>query len=116
MATRNAFQKIMAGLEEMKADVETGAFSGRVTIPDELDVARVRRKTALSQDRFAAAFGINAATLRNWEQKRTHPDGPARVLLTVIDRDPVAVLRALRLGPQSATRGRRPRPKVTKTG
>jgi hypothetical protein len=42
------------------------------------------------------------ATLRNWEQGRTRPDGPARVLLTVIDRDPRAVLKALRIGAKPA--------------
>ena len=49
-----------------------------------LDVAKVREKTGLSQDRFAGAFAINPSTLRNWEQGRTRPDGAARVLLTVI--------------------------------
>jgi putative transcriptional regulator len=66
----------------------------RETMP--LDVAAIRAKTGLSQERFALAFQISPHTLRNWEQGRRVPDGPARALLLAIDRAPVAVLRALR--------------------
>jgi putative transcriptional regulator len=47
------------------------------------------------QTEFAAWFGISPGTLRNWEQDRRVPEGPARVLLRVIERDPEAVRRAL---------------------
>jgi putative transcriptional regulator len=50
------------------------------------DVRAVRRRLRLSQSQFAAKFGFQQATLRNWEQGRTQPDGPARVLLAVIAR------------------------------
>ena len=60
-----------------------------------IDVAATRKKLGLSQDRFAIAFGASPATVRNWEQGRRHPEGPAKVLLQVIDREPEAVLRAL---------------------
>jgi putative transcriptional regulator len=49
----------------------------------------------MSQGDFAARFGISPATLRNWEQGRRQPEGPARVLLAIIDREPQAVQRAL---------------------
>lgn len=49
----------------------------------------------MSQDQFGAQFGISAATVRNWEQGRRQPEGPARVLLTIIAREPDAVRRAL---------------------
>jgi putative transcriptional regulator len=61
-----------------------------------VDVRSVRQKLGLSQARFAARFGFNAATVRNWEQGRTQPDGPARVLLAVIAHHPDAVEDALR--------------------
>jgi putative transcriptional regulator len=60
-----------------------------------LDVASIRAKTGLSQDRFARAFRISPHTLRNWEQGRRLPEGPARALLLAIDRDPKALMRAL---------------------
>ena len=49
----------------------------------------------MSQNGFAARFGILPSTLRDWEQNRRHPDGAARVLLMVIDKEPDAVFRAL---------------------
>ena len=58
-------------------------------------IAATRRRLGLSQTEFAAWFGISPGTLRNWEQGRRVPEGPARVLLRVIERDPDAVRRAL---------------------
>jgi DNA-binding transcriptional regulator YiaG len=60
-----------------------------------LDVAAIRAKTGLSQERFAVAFRISPHTLRNWEQGRRRPEGPARALILAIDRDPLALMRAL---------------------
>ena len=59
------------------------------------DIAATRRRLGLSQTEFAAWFGISPGTLRNWEQGRRVPEGPARVLLRVIERDPDAVRRAI---------------------
>jgi len=56
----------------------------------------LRRRLGLSQSRFAAIFGFSPKTIRNWEQGIRHPEGPARVLIRVIEREPEAVLRALR--------------------
>lgn len=55
-----------------------------------LDVAAIRKKTRLSQEKFANAFHISLHTLRNWEQERRVPHGPAYALLVAIDRDPKA--------------------------
>jgi len=60
-----------------------------------LGVRALRRRLGLSQSEFATRFGFQAATLKNWEQGRTQPDGPARVLLAVIARHPKAVEDAL---------------------
>jgi putative transcriptional regulator len=60
-----------------------------------VDIAATRRRLGLSQSEFAAWFGISPGTLRNWEQGRRVPEGPARVLLRVIEREPEAVRRAL---------------------
>jgi putative transcriptional regulator len=67
----------------------------RVRVPTEVDVQAIRKKTGLSQTAFAARFAIPVTTLRDWEQHRRTPEGPARVLLTVIDRRPDAVEEAL---------------------
>ena len=56
---------------------------------------RARAATGLSQRAFASRFGIPVGSLRDWEQGRRFPTGPASVLLQVIAREPEAVQRAL---------------------
>lgn len=76
-------------------DFDAAVRAGRWRAVQPLDVAAIRAKTGLSQDRFARAFQISPHTLRNWEQGRRVPDGPARALLMAIDRNPKALMRAL---------------------
>ena len=59
------------------------------------DVKAVRAKLALSQPQFALMLGVSVATLRNWEQGRRTPEGPALALLRVAEAEPKAVARAL---------------------
>lgn len=59
------------------------------------DVKAIREKTGLSQAAFAAAFCLNRRTLQDWEQGKAAPDVAVRAYLTVIDRNPKAVRRAL---------------------
>jgi len=66
-----------------------------VQVP-EVDVREVRTKMGLSQAQFATKFGFPPATLRNWEQGRSRPDAPTRVLLAVIAKHPEAVEDVLR--------------------
>jgi putative transcriptional regulator len=61
----------------------------------EVDVRAVRARTGLSQAKFAELLSIEVSTLRNWEQGRREPTGPARALLRAIRNDPVAVIQAL---------------------
>ena len=60
-----------------------------------LDVHTVRDRLGLSEADFAAAIGVGIETVFDWEAGRAVPRGPARVLLTIIDREPEAVKRAL---------------------
>ncbi|WP_180542460.1 helix-turn-helix domain-containing protein [Nevskia soli] len=60
------------------------------------DVRQVRMKMKLSQAQFATRFGLPPATLRNWEQGRSQPDAPTRVLLAVIAKHPEIVEDVLR--------------------
>jgi putative transcriptional regulator len=66
-----------------------------VQVPPEFDVKALRRKLGMSQARFAASFGFGLAAVQSWEQGRRRPEGPARVLLKVIEHEPDAVRRAL---------------------
>src|SRR4029453_18947216 len=60
-----------------------------------VDIRGMRRKANLSQERFADLLGISAGTLRNWEQGRREPDGPAQRLLQVAKHDLGVVLEAI---------------------
>lgn len=60
----------------------------------QVDPRSIRDRQGLSQPEFASLYGIEVDTLKNWEQERNVPDGPARVLLGVIDRCPQAVIDA----------------------
>jgi putative transcriptional regulator len=53
--------------------------------PPRINVAAVRSKTGLSQIEFAKKFMLVPGTVRNWEQGIREPEGPARLLLAVID-------------------------------
>lgn len=72
--------------EEMLAHPENHAWRSHER--EAVDVAALRKRHGMTQQGFADAFGIPVGTLRNWEQGRRSPEGPARLLLTVIDRRP----------------------------
>lgn len=67
-------------------------------------VRRVRARTKLSQAEFAARIGVPVETVRNWEQGKRSPRGPARALLKIIDKAPQLAFDAL-----ADDRGRRVR-------
>ena len=91
-------ESIIEGLKEAIAWTKGENDNGRVTLVHvpEVDVRKVRVKMKLSQAQFATKFGFPPATLRNWEQGRSRPDAPTRVLLAVIAKHPEAVEDVLR--------------------
>jgi putative transcriptional regulator len=95
--TKRAFDSIMAGLQDALAYAKGDRKRGRIHVIKvaAVDVRKARKKLGMSQDRFAQSFGVSVATVRNWEQGRRRPEGAARVLLRVIEREPEAVRRAL---------------------
>lgn len=83
------FRGIMQGLTEARQMARGEPVEGlQVHEIEAVDVAAVRRCTKLSQVAFARRIGVSPGTLRNWEQKRRLPEGPARVLLALIARNP----------------------------
>ena len=90
--------RIMEGLEEAIAWTPGQNDNVRVTLVHvpKVDVREVRTKMGLSQAQFASKFGFPPATLRNWEQGRSRPDTPTRVLLAVIAKHPEVVEDVLR--------------------
>lgn len=59
------------------------------------DIKQIRKRLKVSQTQFAFLLGVKVATLQNWEQGRTKPEGPAQTLLRVIAHDPNIVMEAL---------------------
>lgn len=89
------FNLMLANVRQVSARARSRR---RPTRPDEIDaltIKRLRAWTQLSQPEFARLLGVELSTLRNWEQGRREPTGPARALLWAICSDPEPVLRAL---------------------
>ena len=92
----DSFTRLMGGLNSALAHAQGNPPEGtRVHIPKDLDVAAIRERTGLAQPAFAATIGVAVGTLRNWEQKRRTPEGPARVLLALVERHPQIVTESL---------------------
>lgn len=89
MANKAHERKLLKGLRQVLSHVEGGRVLPKKTITvKEPDVIAIRKKTGLSQEKFSSVYGIPLATLRNWEQGRRKPEGPARSLLFIIDSNP----------------------------
>jgi putative transcriptional regulator len=67
-------------------------FAAPSTLPAVRDL---RRRARLTQQQFAARLGVPVETIRNWEQGKRMPRGPARALLAVIAHAPETVFAAL---------------------
>ena len=78
--TKNDFKRAIAGRLRRKI------AAGKIDSGEE--VAELRRFINLTQVEFAKAMGISVYTLRNWEQGRRTPDGPALALLRIAARHP----------------------------
>ena len=89
--TDELFAELVASVREGGAILRGQKKPARVFVADGPDVKQIRSRYGLSQNEFAAMLGISVATLRNWEQGRRAPEGPARVLLQVAAKHPDAV-------------------------
>lgn len=91
-------QRIVDGLKDVLAWTKGDENAARIlpwTAPTSVDVKAIRNKLGMTQREFAACFGLKLDSLRNWEQDKRVPETSARVLLTIIDRQPDAVKKAL---------------------
>ena len=89
------FDELVASVREAGAIRRGERRPSRVFEFSPDDVRVVRGKLGLSQVAFAEMIGVSVATLRNWEQGRRRPEGPARALLRVAARSPETVRAAL---------------------
>ncbi|AMN79484.1 MULTISPECIES: NadS family protein [Pseudomonas] len=89
------FDELMESVEEMNEILRGEREPSREFHVDAMRVKEIRKATGLTQAKFAALIDVQLGTLRNWEQGRRDPTGPAKALLKAIHNDPVHVLNAL---------------------
>ncbi len=90
-----AFDSIKQGLSEAIAHARGKNPGVKVYRPHAVDVKALRQRIQMTQEQFAARFGFSVATVRHWERGDRRPQGPALVLLNVIEKNHTAVLDAL---------------------
>ena len=89
------FDELLASVEEagaIRRSEKSAAREIRIEAPDPDEIKSIRISYNLTQEKFSALMGISVKTLRNWEQGRRKPRGPAQVLLQVAAKHPEAVL------------------------
>lgn len=87
------FAGLVAGMNDV-AEFYRGASKG-YKIHTAQDIKAIRQRTRMTQPAFARAFGLEVATLRDWEQGRRQPERSAQVLLALIGKEPETVQRLL---------------------
>jgi putative transcriptional regulator len=92
---KTEFERLKQSIRQAGRIRRGEAAPGRVRTFKPMDVKAIRAKLDQSQDEFATMIGVSVATLRNWEQGRRMPDGPALALLRVAAANPQAVAEAL---------------------
>ena len=92
---KKLFSELTESLTQMGAIARGERAPSREFRVNASTVKKIREATGLSQDKFARIIDVQVSTLRNWEQGRREPTGPAKALLRAIRNDPKRVLRAL---------------------
>ena len=92
---KNLFAELMGSVSEADEILKGERSPSREIHISPVEVRAIRKATGLSQQKFARIIHVEVGTLRNWEQGRRDPTGPARALLHVIRQNPKETLRAL---------------------
>lgn len=86
---KDIFERTMSALCEAEAHAKGETSPGLVVhVPGSVDVAQIRKRTGKAQTAFAASIGVPVSTLRQWEHQRRQPQGAARVLLAMLEKNP----------------------------
>jgi putative transcriptional regulator len=92
---KTQFEQMMDGLNDVEAFLAGEQEGFRAHVPQDVDVKAIRNRLGMTQAKFSYTFGFSLDAIKHWEGGRRTPEAPARTLLTVIDRNPAAVLTAL---------------------
>ena len=89
------FNDLMTGLDEVDAFLSGQRAGYKVTLPEQVDVKGIRKQLKMTQARFSDTFGFSLDAVKHWEGGRRTPEASARAFLTVIAKNPIAVIAAL---------------------
>jgi putative transcriptional regulator len=92
---KTPFDQMMDGLNDVDAFLAGEQEGFKAHVPHDVDVKAIRTRLGMTQARFSDTFGFSLDAIKHWEGGRRTPEAPARALLTVIARNPAAVLNAL---------------------
>ncbi|MGB5792079.1 NadS family protein [Poseidonibacter sp.] len=85
---KEMFEELLSSVKETKDIMNGKKEPSRKFYIEEPNAKDIRKKLHLTQNQFAALMNISIHTLRNWEQGRRQPEGPAKVLLNVANNHP----------------------------
>jgi len=91
----NMYEDLMGGLDEVDAFLSGKTAGYKVSLPAEIDVKSIRKQLKMTQASFSSTFGFSLDAVKHWEGGRRTPESSARAFLTVIARNPSAVIAAL---------------------
>lgn len=92
---KTQFEQMMDGLRDVEAFLAGEQEGFKAHVPQDVDVKAIRNRLGMTQARFSDTFGFSLDAIKHWEGGRRIPEASARTLLTVIDKNPAAVLTAL---------------------
>ena len=89
---KEMFEELLSSVKEAKDIMQGKKEPSRRFYIDEPNAKEIRQKLHLTQNQFASLMNISIHTLRNWEQGRRNPEGPAKVLLNIVNNYPEMLL------------------------
>jgi putative transcriptional regulator len=92
---KTQFDQMMDGLKDVEAFLAGEQEGFKAHVPQDVDVKAIRSRLGMTQARFSDTFGFSLDAIKHWEGGRRIPEASARTLLTVIDKNPGAVITAL---------------------
>lgn len=92
---KTQFDQMMDGLKDVEAFLAGEQEGLKAHVPQDVDVKAIRSRLGMTQARFSDTFGFSLDAIKHWEGGRRIPEASARTLLTVIDKNPGAVITAL---------------------
>ena len=91
----NDFENLVASIKQAGKIKHGKMKASRITRFETPDIKVIRRNLHVTQMEFAHMIGVSVGALRNWEQGRREPEGPAKALLTVAKAKPEVLLEVL---------------------